>query len=68
MKTVKQKEEESAGLWKKPQAAVYLGISIRTLELKMRQRKVPYIKNGGSVRFDKDVLRDFMKRACRLGG
>lgn len=62
------KQQEQDGLWDKNQAARFIRIGVRTLEEKMRTRQIPYIKLGGTVRFHPDVLRDYMKSVCCLGG
>jgi len=57
------------GLWDKEQAADFYGISVRTLELKMAQKAVPFIKlGGGAVRFHPDVLNDHAKQNCTVTG
>jgi len=56
-------------LWDKEQAAKFYGIKVRTLELKMKQKAVPFIKlGGGAVRFHPDVLNQHAIQNCVTGG
>lgn len=44
-------------LLKKPQVAVYFGVTTRTIELWMRDGLIPYFKIGRNIRFRKaDIL------------
>ena len=41
-----------SGLFTREQIADYIGVSSRTISNMVRQRRIPVIKFGGSVRFD----------------
>ncbi len=41
-----------SGLFNRKQIADYIGVSERTVSNMVRQRRIPVIKFGGSVRFD----------------
>ena len=53
---MKEKENPStltqSGLFNRKQIADYIGVSERTVSNMVRQRRIPVIKFGGSVRFD----------------
>ena len=53
---VKETENPStlaqSGLFNRKQIADYIGVSERTVSNMVRQRRIPVIKFGGSVRFD----------------
>jgi len=44
------------------EAALYLGIKVDTLRKKSRLRELPYVKVGGSVRFDMRALDLFIEK------
>ncbi len=48
-------------LMSKAELAVYLGVTERTLELWMRQRKIPFIKLGRTVRFRVDSVQRYIE-------
>jgi len=45
------------GLFNRKQIADYIGVSERTISNMMRQRRIPVIKIGKSVRFDPSKVR-----------
>ena len=45
------------GLFNRKQIADYIGVSERTISNMMRQRRIPVIKIGKSVRFDPTKVR-----------
>lgn len=48
------------------EASQYLGFSVHTLYSWTRgQRRIPFIKKGGRVRFDRDELERWMKEDAR---
>jgi len=46
-----------SGLFTRKQIADYIGVSERTISNMMRQRRIPVIKIGKSVRFDPSKVR-----------
>jgi excisionase family DNA binding protein len=46
-----------SGLFTRKQIADYIGVSERTISNMMRQRRIPVIKIGKSVRFDPTKVR-----------
>jgi excisionase family DNA binding protein len=53
------------GLWKKRQAADYLGISINTINHWVSERRIIFVKLGTLVRFRKSDLDRFIARNVR---
>lgn len=43
------------------EAGRYTGLSIKTLYTMVSQRRIPYVKAGRSLRFDKGHLNDWLK-------
>ena len=59
--TVTAKELENNKYLTVEQAAIYLNIPVNTLRSKLiAGRKIPYIKRGNSIRFDRTKLDDWM--------
>lgn len=56
------------GLADKRRAAEFLDWSVRTLETKMKEGAIPYLKIGRTVRFDLVDVRAHLNRTCRVGG
>ena len=50
------------GLLNTSEAAAYLGIGKRTLQERIRDHEIGFIKIGRAVRFDETDLRDFIAR------
>jgi excisionase family DNA binding protein len=48
---------KQSGLFNRKQIADYIGVSERTVSNMMRQRRIPVIKIGKSVRFDPSKVR-----------
>jgi excisionase family DNA binding protein len=44
------------------EVATYTGLSIHTLYAMVSQRRIPFVKLGSSVRFDKAKVDDWIKR------
>jgi hypothetical protein len=57
----------SDGLWKKPDVCRRLNISLRTLNYRLADGVVPYIKLGGAVRFVPDDIKK-LEKSHRVGG
>jgi excisionase family DNA binding protein len=51
-----------SGYFNRKQLADYLGVSERTISNMMRQRRIPVIKFGGTVRFDPVSVRKALKK------
>ena len=49
-------------LWDKRQAAKFLGVSVRTVERLVAYRRVPFLKIGRLVRFQRDRLEQMAQR------
>ena len=56
-KSIKTKTLMQGGLFNRKQIADYIGVSERTISNMMRQRRIPVIKIGKSVRFDPTKVR-----------
>ena len=44
-----------------PQAAVYLGYAVKTVYRLVEERRIPHIKKGRTVIFDRNVLDKWMQ-------
>jgi hypothetical protein len=55
------------GLWKKSDVCQRLNISLRTLNYRLVDGSVPFIKFGGAVRFVPDDIKN-LEKSCRVGG
>ena len=53
---------KQSGLFNRKQIADHLGVSTRTISNMVRQRRIPVIKFGGSVRFDPIKVRDALDK------
>jgi excisionase family DNA binding protein len=53
--------QPSARLLTEPEAAVYLGTTARHMRTLRYNRRMPYVKLGGKVRFDRLDLDRFIK-------
>ena len=56
-KSIKTKTLMQGGLFNRKQIADYIGVSERTISNMMRQRRIPVIKIGKTVRFDPTKVR-----------
>jgi len=56
-KSIKTTTLMQGGLFNRKQIADYIGVSERTISNMMRQRRIPVIKIGKSVRFDPSKVR-----------
>nr|WP_281721756.1 helix-turn-helix domain-containing protein [Nitrosomonas nitrosa] len=45
-----------------PEAAQYTGLSVHTLYAMVSQRRVPYVKLGRLVKFDREALEKWIKQ------
>jgi len=50
------------GYLNREQIAMFLGVSVRTISNMIRQRRIPFIKFGGTVRFDPIKVRKALEK------
>ena len=50
------------GYYNRQEIAKFLGVSIRTISNMIRQRRIPFIKFGGTVRFDPVKVRKALEK------
>ena len=64
MKEVSDKKLENIqpGYLNRQQIAKFLGVSVRTISNMIRQRRIPFIKFGGTVRFDPVKVRKALEK------
>jgi Bacterial regulatory protein, Fis family. len=58
---------QDTGLWNKTQTAKRLGICVRTLDNRMAENLIPYVKIGDAVRFIPADIEAFIQKH-RIGG
>jgi excisionase family DNA binding protein len=61
-KYLSSKELTQSGLFTRKQIADYIGVSERTVSNMMRQRRIPVIKIGKTVRFDPLKVRKALEK------
>jgi excisionase family DNA binding protein len=61
-KYLSSKELTQIGLFTRKQIADYIGVSERTVSNMMRQRRIPVIKIGKTVRFDPLKVRKALEK------
>ncbi|MBN1534560.1 MAG: hypothetical protein JXA20_17940 [Spirochaetes bacterium] len=54
-------EEEQPGLWKLADLARWRNCSIAKCKDDVLHRRIPFIKDGRSIRFDPEVIKEFLK-------
>jgi excisionase family DNA binding protein len=52
--------EDTSRVWRFKEAAEYLGITPNTIRVWCSQKKVPFIKINGSIRFRRSDLDEFL--------
>ena len=64
MKEVSDEKLENIqpGYLNRQQIAKFLGVSVRTISNMIRQRRIPFIKFGGTVRFDPVKVRKALEK------
>ena len=55
-------ENIQPGYLNRQQIAKFLGVSVRTISNMIRQRRIPFIKFGGTVRFDPVKVRKALEK------
>lgn len=46
----------------KKEVAAYLGVSVSTIDRKMKSKEIPYHKLGRTVRFSKKEIEEYLER------
>ena len=60
--TDNKSENIQPGYLNRQQIAKFLGVSVRTISNMIRQRRIPFIKFGGTVRFDPVKVRKALEK------
>ncbi len=57
---MKQDQKKTYELMTVREAATYTGVASKTLYTMVSQRRIPYVKVGGSLRFDRELLNQWL--------
>ena len=56
-----QDQKKTYDLMTVKEAAQYIGLAKKTLYTMVSHRRIPFVKVGGALRFDKDHVNDWLK-------
>jgi len=62
MRPMKQDQKTNYELMRIQEAAQYLNLAKKTLYNMVSQRRIPFIKDRGPLRFDKEHLNDWLQQ------